>query len=407
MPKGRRPEPEAKRSNQGSPDERERPLSELKEVNSRLVAANLRERELAEQANRWAAELDAVIEGVGEGITIADGTGRILRRNRAGREILGPSPEVEGEQHWTEYAGRFGVRYPDNRSVPSDQFPLARAVRGETVSGEELILVGQDGRRIFLLFSTSVVWDDEGQVRLAMSIYRDITPIRLLEQAREEFISLVAHDLRSPLTVIKGFAALLERMPPEEHGRPKERKAVESIMSSARRLETMVADLLDASRIESDRLSLAKEPVDLPKLMKEVVERTEELTRGHPVRVGIQDPVPPVRADPVRLEQVLVNLLSNAAKYSFPGSPILVEIQPQPEEVLVSVTNQGEGISPEDRDKVFTRFYRTKAAAQQKLPGLGLGLYISKGLIEAHGGKIWVDSEVGKTTIFRFVLPVR
>ncbi len=386
-------------------EERERLLAELKEANQRLVAANRRGRELADQAQRWAAELDAVIEGVGEGITIADGNGRILRRNRVGREILGPSPQIEEEQRWTDYAGRFGVRYLDNRSVPSEQFPLARAVRGEAISGEELILVRPDGRRLHLLFSTSAVRDEEGRVALAMSIYRDITPIRLLEQAREEFISVVAHDLRSPLTLIPGFAGLLQRLPPEQHGRTQERKAVESILSSAKRLERMVADLLDASRIESNRLTLAKEPVDLPRLVEELVERTAEITKGHPVRIDVHGPVPAVLADPTRLEQVLVNLLSNAAKYSFPRCEILLELQPRAGEVLISVTNRGLGIAPEDRDMIFTRFHRTRAAIKEKVPGLGLGLYISKGLVEAHGGRIWVESEMGKSTSFRFTLP--
>ncbi len=386
-------------------DERKRLLAELREANQRLVEANLQVRELAEQAQRWAAELDAVIEGVGEGITIADGKGRILRRNRAGRRLLGPSPVIEEENSWTKYAGHFGVRYPDNRSVPSDQFPLARAVRGEVASGEELILVGPDGKKLYLLFSTSVVRDEEGRVVLAMSIFRDITPIRELEQAREEFISLVAHDLRSPLTVISGFAGLLQRLPPEQHGQPQEQKAVTSILTSAERLERMVGDLLDASRIESHRLTLVKEPVALPKLVEEVVERTAEITRGHAVQTDIRGPIPTLQADPARLEQVLVNLLSNAAKYSTPQSEILVEVRSRDGEVLVSVTNRGDGIAPEDREKIFSRFYRSRAAARERVPGLGLGLYITKGLVEAHGGRIWVESEKGESTTFHFTLP--
>jgi len=422
VPRGRNPEPdrerlladlreanrrlvEANRRAQELAEQAERWAADLREANRRLVEANRRAQELTEQAERWAAGLDAVIEGVGEGITIADGEGRILRRNRVARELLGPPTEVEAGQ-WTRYAGRFGVRYPDGRSVPSDQFPLTRAVRGEVVTGEELILVGADGKRLHLLFSTSVVRDEQGRVVLAMSIFRDITPIRQLERAREEFISLVAHDLRSPLTVITGFAGLLQRLPPGQHGQPQERKAVESILSSAKRMERMVADLLDVSRIESNRLTLEKETVDLVSLVRDVVGRAVEITRDHPTRIEVHGDVPTLRADPARLEQVLVNLLSNAAKYSYPQSPIVVELQRRAEEVVVSVTNQGPGIPPEECERIFTRFYRARATATEKVPGLGLGLYISKGLVEAHGGRIWAESERGKTTSFRFTLPV-
>jgi signal transduction histidine kinase len=124
------------------------------------------------------------------------------------------------------------------------------------------------------------------------------------------------------------------------------------------------------------------------------------------VRVELRGEVPPLEADPARLEQVLVNLLSNAAKYSFPETEILVEVEPREREVMVSVTNLGQGIPPEEQEAIFTRFRRARAATEAGVPGLGLGLYITKGLVEAHGGRIWVESEVGKSTTFRFTLPL-
>ncbi|MHB0870401.1 MAG: sensor histidine kinase [Chloroflexota bacterium] len=241
-----------------------------------------------------------------------------------------PSPG-EGYLHVDQYLGHVELRYPDGRVMPMDQWPIARAVRGEMVSGLEAVLVRRDGSRSNLLYSTSMVRDEQGRVRLAMSIYRDITPIRELEQAREEFISVVAHDLRSPLTVITGFAGLLQRLPPAQHGQQQEQKAVGTILSSARRLEKMVADLLDASRIEASRLVLAKEPVELARLVHEVVERMAETTQEHPVRVEVLGEIPVLQADPARLEQLLVNLLSNAVKYSYPASEIVVELQPRSE----------------------------------------------------------------------------
>ena len=377
----------------------------LQEANQRLVIAATREQKLAREHERRRNELDAVIEGVSEGITLVDGQGRIERINRAGSQILGLGEEWHG-RNLDEYTGRLDFRHTDGRTVPFRQWPTSRAMRGEVLRSEELVLVRPDGRRVHLLFSTSAVRDEEGRVVMAMSIYRDITPIRELEQAREEFISVVAHDLRSPLTVITGFAGLLQRLQPGQHGQPEEQKAVASILTSARRLEKMVADLLDASRIEASRLVLAKEAVDLAKLVQEVVERSVETTKGHSVRVEIRGELPTIEADPARLEQALVNLLSNAAKYSFPEMGILVEVELQEMEVMVSITNQGPGVAPEDLEAIFTRFRRTRAAAAGTVAGLALGLYITKGLVEAHGGRIWVESEMGKTTTFRFALPV-
>lgn len=177
------------------------------------------------------------------------------------------------------------------------------------------------------------------------------------------------------------------------------------ISNATHRMERMIVDLLDVSRIEARTLSLMKSIVDLPSLVRDIVAHSEEQTKGHPVHVEVRGDVPRVEADPDRIEQVLGNLLSNAAKYSYPDTEITVEVEPRPGEVMVSITNLGPGVLPEDRDKLFTRFHRTRQAQEEKVPGLGLGLYIAKGLVEAHGGRIWVESKPGRYATFRFTLP--
>lgn len=139
--------------------------------------------------------------------------------------------------------------------------------------------------------------------------------------------------------------------------------------------------------------------------MREVVERVEAITSGHSVRVVVQGTIPPVDVGPARVEQVLGNLLSNAAKYGYPNTEILVHLQRTVGAAKVSVTNEGEGIPPEEQARLFTRFHRTQPAEKGPVKGLGLGLYISKGLVETHGGRIWVESIPGKTTTFHFTLP--
>lgn len=143
----------------------------------------------------------------------------------------------------------------------------------------------------------------------------------------------------------------------------------------------------------------------LPKLIEDVVERTAEITAGHPVRTAFRKDVPPVEADPGRLEQVLGNLLSNAAKYSHPDTEILVEAERQGDGVLLRVTNHGPGIEPENLERIFSRFHRTESALRGDAPGLGLGLYITRGLVVAHGGRIWVESKPGESTTFCVRLP--
>lgn len=361
--------------------------------------------ELADKERRRADELDAVIENMSEGVTVADSMGRIVRFNRAARQIWQVSWSEGRYGHVSELM-RLDLRYPDGRPIPPEELPIDRALRGETFSGLESVYTAPDGKRYHLRFGGSAVRDRAGRVVLAVTVYHDVTSIRELERQREEFISVIAHDLRGPITVIAGYAELLARLPPEGHNTERERKAINTISASLQRLNRMVADLLDASRIEAKRLSLAKEKVDLPQFVREVVERGAKLTEGHPVRVEMRGIVPLAQADPARLEQILLNLLTNAAKYSYPETEILVEIEPVLREVMISVMNQGPGISEEDRAELFTRFHRTRAAVEEKVPGLGLGLYITKGLVEAHGGRIWVESEVGRYATFRFTLPV-
>src|SRR5258708_39103373 len=148
----------------------------------------------------------------------------------------------------------------------------------------------------------------------------------------------------------------------------------------------MIADLLDVSRIEARRLTLDCYSVDFPALVRAVVERTTALTKGHPVRVSIVDEIPQLELDPGRIEQVLGHLLSNAAKFGYPNTAIMLAVERRDAEIEVSVSNQGPGIAPAELPKLFRRFYRTSEARAAGVAGIGLGLSITKGLVEAHGG---------------------
>jgi signal transduction histidine kinase len=178
------------------------------------------------------------------------------------------------------------------------------------------------------------------------------------------------------------------------------------IADSAHLLQRMIQDLLDASRIETRRLALDRRVVNLTALVSNVVERGSKLTQDHVVSVTICALIPPICGDPIRIEQVITNLLTNAARYGEPRSDIDVLLGVAHNAVKVGVRNRGPGIPPEEIPNLFNRFVRSRRAQERTREGLGLGLYIAKGLVEAHGGYIWVESTPGETTTFWFTLPI-
>lgn len=360
--------------------------------------------ELAERERQRAGELDAIIENMAEGVAVIDQSGQVVRLNRVARQIW-ELPWPEGQHGHIRDFAPLDFRYPDGKAIPLEDWPINRALRGETFRDFEATYVRSDGRRYHLRFGGSALRDESGNVILAINVFYDISEIRDLERQREEFISVVAHDLKGAMTIIRGYSGLLLRSKDKFGLTPSLEKAIDTIADQTRRLDRMIDDLLDVSRIEARRLKLEKRPVDLVSLIQDVVGRTQEMTRGHQVTSEVRDTIPAIYVDPDRIEQIMTNLLSNAAKYSYPETPIIVDVERREGEVMVSVTNAGPGIKREDVPKLFTRFYRTEAAQLEKAPGLGLGLYITKGLVEAHGGRIWVESEPGRYTTFHFTVP--
>jgi signal transduction histidine kinase len=278
---------------------------------------------------------------------------------------------------------------------------VTRALQGETISGEERC-VRRDGEDVPVLGGAAPLRDERGRISGAVVVFKDISALKQLQRLRDEWTAIIAHDLRQPVCAIVMQAAALSKSVAD----PAQKARVDHIRSAADRLTRMIADLLDASQIEACRLTLRPEAVDVPALCREAVARmVGEL--GDRARVDARGEVPLVQADPLRLEEIVANLLSNAAKYSFPGTAIAVAIEARGGEVVVSVMNQGEGISQEELPALFERFRRTEGARTSETRGIGLGLYIAKGLVEAHGGRNWAESVPGRSTTFCFTLPTR
>ncbi len=366
----------------------------LMQAYARQAAVALQNARLVEAEQRRARELDAVIENMTEGVSITGADGRIWRINRIGREILGIPVQQSGAYgRLQDYVGTLDIRYPDGHPMPSDEWPPNRALRGETFVDMEVILTRADGKRFDLLFGGSAVRDEKGSIILAVNVWRDITAFRELERRREEIIHIVAHDIRTPLTVVLGRAHLIKQE--AEAGRTDMIISnAEAITTSARRMNAMIADLVDTARLEAGQLRIERQPVELRSFVSDLFERVARVMDVRRIKVEIPADLPPVSADPDRLERILMNLLTNSLKYSSPETKVLLRAKRSGREVLVSVTDQGVGIAREDLPHIFERFYRAKGV--RKTEGLGLGLYITKMLVEAHGGRIWAENRLGK-----------
>ena len=346
------------------------------------------------------ARLEAMIDQMPDGVVLAAATGATDIENRSMQVFANETGQHDPWGHLL----RYDLRRPDGQPLPPEDQPQVRALMdGLTTKGRELALSLPDGRLVPVLVSAAPVLDTQGNRSGAVTIYRDISQLKQLERLHEEWSSVVAHDLRQHVGVIMLDAAGLARMFDSRliDGGV---KVVERIRRSTIRLNRMIDDLLDVSRIEARRLALDRSEIDLASFLDEAVERLSLLAPGHQVLFHAQIRPVLVFVDPARIEQVLDNLISNAAKYGEPVGPITIRLEPRDEEFAVAVVNRGHGIAPADLPTIFDRFTRSTAHGRGT-PGLGLGLYICKGLVEAHGGRIWAESIPDETTTFYFTIP--
>jgi len=378
-----------------------RDITERKRAERELERLLEMEQQSRLHVERERAQIAALLESLGEAVIIRDGTGRIVLRNQAAREINGRSDQELEEAF--ECRQQYYLR-PDGTPLPFEEWPPTQALRGESTDDVEIVLVRPDGSKRRIIASTRAVRDQEGKVVLALVVYRDVTRLRQLEQTREELVSLVSHDLRQPLTNIVGWASLLHHFLLKE-GLEREARSADLMLRNAKRMNSMIQELADSTRLEAGRLAMDKEPIDLAELVSDVTERLGSPEDRARIRVEATDQTLTVMADRERIERVLSNLLTNALKYSPSPSPVSVRVGRHDGEATISVADHGVGISSEDIPRVFERFYRGKTGEKQA-EGLGLGLYIAKLIVEAHGGRIWVESEIGMGSTFSLALPL-
>jgi two-component system, NtrC family, sensor histidine kinase KinB len=383
---------------------RERAASdELRETNQHLVLAGLRARAQFEEAAVEAAHLNALFESLHEAVTIVDTMGRVLLINPAAATLWGLASHSLADA--AQVIGALDLRRLDGTPLNDDEWPVNRAVRGERFNDVELLLVRRDGAQRRLLASGSAIRDEDNQVLLAIVVHRDVTALRLLEQTKEEYLALISHDLRTPLTAVQAEAQLLQRQFVREGNADSPHvKRTLAIVANARRMNAMIQELLESSRLESGTMQLRSQPLELMQLISDIVDRVG----SHRVLVqpGPASQLTMVTADAERIERVLTNLITNALKYSPASSSVTIGVEQLPDQAIVSVTDKGAGIAAEELSRLFQRFTRGRAGPKADVAGLGLGLYIARLIVEAHGGRLWAESELDKGSTFSFSLPI-
>ena len=246
--------------------------------------------------------------------------------------------------------------------------------------------------------------EKDGTITRIVAVARDITRRKRIDLAKSEVISAVSHELRSPLTSVKGFTStLLHRW--DRFDDDTKKHLLVTIESDADRVTRLIGELLDVSRIEAGRLQLRRYPIDITEIAEKVTGRLAPTTQSHTLATSFPGALPPVYADPDKIEQVLTNLVENAVKHTDNGA-VTVTGAVDGSKVRIDVADEGEGIPREHRLAVFGKFFRRASGRAGAPSGTGLGLYISKGLVEAHGGRIWVDAAPTGGSIFSFTLPV-
>lgn len=342
--------------------------------------------------------LQSIIQQLPVGVVITDNNGKIEYANKQLEEIMGRPIKREF------VVGKDTVlAHHKGKVVGPNQWPLAYTLStGRSVAGKEYTLQRADGKKIYLNISASPIHSRDGKVIAAASIINDVTQQKLLEERKDDFVNMASHELKTPITSMKLYVELLLKKLKKTD--EKTVSIVSSIKNQTERLQKLVNDLLDVSRLQTGKLTFNKERFKLDVLVEEIVDVLQASTK-HTILQEKKGSVF-VYADRFRIYQVLTNLITNAIKYSPEGKHIRVRIKRTNGNVVVSVQDEGIGIASDQQKKIFHRLYQVVDDTENTFPGFGMGLFISKEIITRHRGKIWVESEKGRGSTFFFSLPI-
>ncbi len=351
------------------------------------------------------ADLEALVNTSPVGVLVFDARSRdVVKFNQEARRIFGGA---SGESYSFErLVGAANFRRMDGQDIPASELPLERVISsGETVRAEEIVIHTPGGDTVSTLVNATPIYSEDGEIVSVVATLQDISPLEELERLRAEFLGMVSHELRAPLTSIKGSAATVLGSPspldPIET-----RQFFRIIEEQADHMRDLINNLLDLTRIETGSLSVSLETTDIAVVLEQA--KNAFLSGGYKntIEVELTGHLPRVTADAQRILQVLYNLLANASNNSAQWSTIRITAIRKGWNVEITVSDEGRGISPENLPHLFSKFSKVDGGRAGQVGGYGLGLAICKGIVETHGGRIWAVSEgEGRGTTLTFTLP--
>ena len=347
--------------------------------------------ELSDSEQRWVTTLSSI----GDAVIATDITGRITFMNAMAERLTG----------WTNFKARVDKVFNiiNEKTRKTVESSVTRVIRDGMVVGlaNHTILVRKDGTEVPIDNSGAPIKNEQGTITGVVLVFRDISERRRVEQMKDNFLGLVSHELRTPLTIIGGS---LEVALHDQVSREDAREMIQNAADSTEILHNILENMLELTRYQTDRIQLKTEPLDILYLANTVIEKLKGYGAKQRFHLEIPNDLPIVKADRLRIERILHNLLDNAVKYSPEESEIRVVVQNDRDYLVTSIIDQGEGILKENLGKLFQLFSRLDKTTST--PGTGLGLVVCKHLVEAHDGWIKADSTPGQGTTFSFGLPL-
>ena len=373
----------------------------IQDVTDQVVAKREIEA-LAQMMAERSARLDSILGSMTDALWVYDAVGKVVDVNQAALNMFGLGSRTEALEHGT--FDRFHLRYSDGRSIPRDDFPYARALRGLTVP--DYLAIGRHvitGKDLDLSIAAAPI-ESNGIVG-AVLVIRDITALQELDRKKDEFLSVASHELRTPLTTIKGYTQLLAQTM-DDLNIADRNTYLNAVLGEIERMMGLITELLDVSRIETNRLQIDRQPVRWRDFLERRASafRVQNPARQITFEATVGDTM--MSVDPDRMRQVIDNLLSNAIKYSPESTEIELRATVSEGNMLTQVIDRGIGIPRDEIPKLFERFHRARNVSSRYYGGLGLGLYIARAIIEAHHGAISVVSEEGHGAVFTVRLPL-
>ena len=350
------------------------------------------------------SKFERILEAATDGIVTLDREGRYTYANAAAERILGVRRTQILKRKFNEASWKLTTI--NGQPLLNEETPFKRALQdGQAVYDLKCMVERPDGKKVVIATNAAPLYDTKGIVDGVVGIITDITEQHELQERNDAFLHTIAHDLRSPLAVIKGYAEFLQQTLRESSVESTTRECVEEVLKSSEKMDVMIEELLDTARLEGAIVQVEKEPILLQTFLGSILHQACQKTMTmERLVLKVPENLPPVSANPEHLERILINLLSNAFKFSPAESKVTVRARRNGDEIVISVTDQGRGITPEDSSRLFQRFVQTKGLHSPE--GVGLGLYITRLIIEEHGGRIWIESKLGYGSTFNFTLPI-